>query len=211
MKKFHVFWVILLPLILSNAFAAIDPNALVKVTSEMKAKCVEYYHYQGSLYCSTAQSTANIDPKTITYEKQTLVFDDRPWLASWGKKSPEITTVEYIPNGDDINHWNELVTSQFIPNSEITPKIYASTFIDNLKKSGFDPVITMHEDNDDEVLFEFQIKDPETQKQDEIQLIRKSKDGLYIVHYVIKQFDMGKENRKKWIDLLKQSKIRSIT
>ena len=38
--------------------------------------------------------------------------------------------------------------------------------------------------------------------------IRKGDDGFYLLHYVVKQADMGKETRDKWIKNLESSSIR---
>src|SRR6188508_1582931 len=87
-------------LMAGTAQAAIDPAALVKVTSENNPNCVEYYEYKGESYCSTkALQTDPVDPKLKSYEKQKVVFDDRAWQPVWGKKTPVITTLEYVPAG----------------------------------------------------------------------------------------------------------------
>lgn len=71
-----------------NAQAAIDPNSLVKVTKENNPQCIEFYTYKGEAYCNTNPNNISsvIDPNIKTYEKQRLVFDDRPWQAVWGSK-----------------------------------------------------------------------------------------------------------------------------
>jgi hypothetical protein len=199
-------------LLIGTAQAAeIDPSALVKVTSQNNPDCVEYYTYKGESYCSTkALQNEPVDPNLKSYEKQKIVFDKRAWQPVWGKKTPIITTLEYVPAGADINHWQELVTSQFIPNLEnsVTPWQFAHTVIQGLKDNGFNPKITFLENTPDYVLFEFSLSEPANLVQDELQIIKKGKDGLYILHYAIKKNDMGKEAREQWSNNLKNSTIK---
>lgn len=191
--------------------AAINPADLVKVTGETKIKCVEYYSYKGEEYCSTKALQKPVDAEVKNYETQVIVFDERPWQAAWGKKADNIVTVEYVPMGDDINNWNELVTSQFFPGiqDKTTPKDFADTVINGMKEAGYKPDVTFHKIKPDEVIFEFKITEPSSQIQDELQSIRKGPDGIYVLHYVIKQKDMGAGKRREWLENIVHSTIKS--
>lgn len=194
-----------------TSFAGINPSDLIKVTPKTNPSCVEYFNYKDEMYCSTKQlANDTIDPNLKNNEKQKIIFDDRPWQAAWGEKSPVITTIEYIPYGDNINNWNELITSEFIPNvpENITPKSFADLSMAGIKKAGFSPIIKFIKDTPDQVILEFRIEKPSNQKQDELQIITKGKDGLYALHYVIKKSDMGQANRSKWINLLQHSSLK---
>ena len=60
--------------------AAVNPKDLVKVTKDTEQSCVEYYNYQGAMYCSTKALSPPTDVAEIrNEERQTIVFDDRPW------------------------------------------------------------------------------------------------------------------------------------
>jgi hypothetical protein len=192
--------------------SAINPSDLIKVTHENEQSCVEYYNYQGEMYCSTkALAPQAVDPAIKSYETQHIVFDHRPWEAAWGKKTDDIQIVEYVPMGENINHWHELVTSQFFQGiqDKVTPKEFADGFINRLKNLGFNPTITFISETPTTVIFEFQIGSPQSQIQDELQKITKGKDGIYVLHYVIKKQDMGPEARKLWVRNLSGSTIKS--
>lgn len=211
-KLLYVVFVSHLILTSFTATAAVDVNKLVKITPENKAKCVEYYHYKGELYCSTvAQDSQPIDARLKDEEKLDIVFDDRPWQMVWGKQTPEMTTIEYVPNGDNINDWHELVTSQFFPGlqDKITPLQYAELIIQKIKDAGYRSIIKFFQKSNDQVIFEFRIESPDNQKQDELQMIRSDDKGIYVLHYVIKNADMGQKNRETWLQNLKDSKIKS--
>jgi hypothetical protein len=193
------------------AFSA-DMSDLIKVTPDIKQNCVEYYSYQSALYCSTKPlSKESIDPDIINHETQNIVFDDRPWQAVWGKTTDNQTIIEYVPKGDDINNWSELVTSDFfsgLQNKLSSAKEFADIQIENLKKMGFNPIVNVIENTKDSYLFEFRIESPAEQAQDEIQKITVGKDGVYVLHYAIKKKDMGKKNRDLWITNLSKSTIK---
>lgn len=190
---------------------AFDASKLVRVTATNHAKCVEYYTYQGSLYCSViAQSEQPFDPSLLQHEKLNLVFDERPWRAAWGKSDANIDMIEYVPQSDDILNWNELVTSQFFPGLQkrVTAKQFAELIIKNLKDQGFKPIVTLLEETQDQVLFEFRILAPEAQVQDELQRVIVDDKGLYSLHYAVKKADMGQKERGKWAQNLKRSTIK---
>src|SRR5688500_18976173 len=111
MHKIKCFLVLFLMPVLA---VAIDPSELIKVTDQTNPACVEYYNLQGDMYCSTRALSSPVKVN-LADEKQKIIFDNRPWQAVWSQKTPAITTIEYVPAGDDINNWKELITSQFIP------------------------------------------------------------------------------------------------
>lgn len=193
----------------AQCFGSPALSDLIKVTKESNPKCVEYYIYKGESYCSTkAFSSQKIDPALKDYEKQNIVFDDRAWQAAWGKKTPTFTSVEYIPMGEDINNWKELVTSQFFPNLNVSPSEFANKVIERIKSLGLNPIITFHQNTSDKVIFEFRIEAPSNQVQDELQMVTRGKDGLYVLHYVIKEPSMSLKRREKWLKNFSKSSIK---
>lgn len=202
--------VVLINLLIAVPAVAEPPSGIIKVTPENNPKCVEYVSYHDEMYCTTkAVENTAVDPNILSYEKQRIVFDDRAWKAAWGKSTEKISTVEYLPLGDDINNWNELITSQFIPApAQVTPKIYTDYFIDNMKKSGIKANFHMIKETPEQILIEFNVDKPSNLAQDELQQITKGPLGLYILHYAIKKPDMGDVERSKWIKLLQQSTVK---
>lgn len=189
----------------------IDPATLAKVTASNRTQCVEYYIYKGSLYCSaTAHSEQPIDPNLLQQEKMNIVFDNRPWQAAWGKKSEDVRMLEYVPGGENINDWHELITSQFFPGlqEKVTAKQFAELFIQDLQRAGFKPIVQFLEEKNNLVIFEFRLAEPANQIQDEIQKVTTDNKGLYSLHYVIKNADMGPKNREKWLHNLQNSSIK---
>lgn len=142
------------------------------------------------------------------HESLQLRFDNRVWHPAWADKDTDVTTVEYVVDDESINNWHELITTQSFHDlrADVTPLQFMQRFIYFMMERGFSPVTNTISQSDNELIFEYKISEPENQQQDEIQRIFKTNKGFYIIHYVIKEPDMGAERRKKWVDLLKQAK-----
>lgn len=210
MKQISRLILLLSTFVISNSIAAasFSFDNLVKVTPKNDTQCVQYYLYKGILYCdATKTDTQVVDPEIKNYEQLKIVFDDRPWQIAWGNKNSIGTTIEYIPAGDDINHWHELVTSQFFPGlqKKMSLKQFANTMVENIESLGYQPLVNYLEDTENRVILEIRIEKPQNQVQDELEMFLKDDQGIYLLHYVIKKDDMGKENREKWLQNLKNS------
>jgi hypothetical protein len=137
MKQYQSTALLLMTIFYSTLNAAVDMSSLTKIDKNSNPHCVDYYYSEDGLFCNTKKpsNTPLINPMLVTYEKQNIIFDKRLWQAAWGVQSDTITTVEYVPSGEDIDAWHELVTSQFFPGLQKmhTLKEFSDTIIDNLK------------------------------------------------------------------------------
>ena len=186
------------------------PEHVVKVTLENNPKCIEYLRYHGDMYCSLVPlDKTSFDPQLMAYEQQNVHFDERPWKAAWGERKEYITSIEYIPIGQNINNWQELVTTQFIPGvADVSAKQFAQRFLADLKKSHVVYTFNILSEQKNIVIFEFQVHKPKNLQQDEIQKIVKGPKGLYILHYAIKKENMSSHNRSEWLNNLQQSTLK---
>lgn len=185
------------------------PNGLVKFTKENAGKCVVFVIYKGELYCSSVPSNASVDPLLIQSEKQLIFFDDRAWKPSWGKNTEDTFTLEYVPYGQDVNQWVELITSQYMPKLKgRTAKELGEDFIKKLTGLGVEYDYQVYQSSPEQFIFEFRIKKPDNLQQDEIQKITVRQDGVYVLHYAVKTPSMTKEARKKWLNLIMKSSIK---
>lgn len=208
MKKILTYSFCLLFTCSSQAF---DSSQLIKVTPDITQKCVEYFSYQGEAYCSTtALTNQSVEPNLQATDRQNIVFDERPWQAVWGKDTPAITTIEYVPAGDDINNWSELLTSQYIPqlDKKLSAKDYYNLYAAKLKETKLNAVIKVHKESPDEIIFEFRITSPANMEQDELEKIVTTDKEIYILYYIVKKGDMGSEDRDKWLKNLEDSSVK---
>lgn len=187
------------------------PAEVVKVTKENNPNCVEYYNYHGNTYCSYMTiNTKPMDPKLLSHEKQNIHFDSRAWKAVWGEHKNAITTIEYVPVGQTINQWNELITSQFIPGlSDVSPQEFAHRFLADLKKSGVVYTSKIIDKQKTYLILEFQVQQPSNLQQNELQKIVKTDEGIYVLHYAVKKSDMGDKQRQAWLKNLQNSSLKN--
>lgn len=160
-----------------------------------------------SITFGSLNAQAAIDPNIKNYEKQNIVFDNRDWQAASGVETPTLTRVEYVVNGEDINQWHELITSQVFPQNQLTPQQFADLFIEGLK--GYQATSHFIQQTSDQVVFEWKVASPEADKQDELLMIRRGSNGLYLLHYAMKETDMGEVNRDIWVKNLEASTIKN--
>lgn len=191
---------------------AIDATALVEVTSQNRAQCVEYFDVKGTRYCSTKPLlTTRISKEIADAEMLQLNLDNHEWQVSRAEIKPDITTIEYVRHGQTVNDWKELVTTQFFPRypAQTTPKILAINFLRSLSQKGLNPAVSYYAESNSEITFEFQIFTPEHQQQDEIQKIIMGPKGLHIIHYAVRRSDLGKQERDKWLTFIHTATIKS--
>lgn len=189
------------------SYAEVVPANFIKVTPQSDPACVEYRSVNNEMYCSTKLIIPPSNPNLAQNEHQNIVFDERRWVAASGQRTPYLDYVEYVPAGVNIASWNELVTSQFMPDPEnkISPRSYVENYLQILKKPGFSLITQTLKNTPSEIIFEFRIVSPPNQVQDELQRVIRGPQGLYMVRYTIKKADMGQENRDKWVGILQKS------
>lgn len=207
-----IFLSISLPLMMTNAYSALSLDDLEKVTSENNPKCVEYYYTDGQTYCSLKPFLkTQVDPALRENERLNIEFDNRIWQPIWGKKTDNITTIEYIVNGDDIDNWKELITSQYLPgmDKKISFKQYAAAMEGQMKQADLSPEFIIHEETPNYIILEFKLKAPSNLVQDELQYVTKDSNGFYVFHYAIKKPNMDARARKEWIKRMKKITIKA--
>jgi hypothetical protein len=118
--------------------------------------------------------------------------------------------LEFIPAGDDINNWEELLTIQNFPPLFGGPT--PSDALDNLKavrENGCPGVTTWNiiAKDKNSILYEWQAKPcrgwPD---QHEIARIVYGKQNSFIFHYVLKTYQMPNRQRTEWIGRFSDAK-----
>lgn len=197
-------------LVNTAGYAELDRSKLVPVNAENRQRCVEYFLIDGKDYCSTqALLSPQAHIPALTHEKFKVFFDHREWEPGWGKHDASGTTLEYVPKGQKVEAWQELITTQFQPGQVPAgaPLRYAKWVEQTLTQKGYKPVFVIHEQSPTEVIFEFKVKEPKAEAQNELQRVFIGKGGLYFIHYAIRQPDMPAHNRTQWLQNLKKAFI----
>ncbi len=184
---------------------------LIKVTKNNKANCVEYYIVKGTMYCTNKafQSAQPVIPaNNVASERQQLTFDSREWVAAWQQHSSSVTAVEYVVKGDNINSWEELITTQWMPNLQrkMSARQLAVLTLNGYKKRNESVRINnLDSTSSKDITFEIAILLPKAEIVHEVHRIYEALDGIYSVIYAKRTRDMGDKQRDAWAARLKQA------
>lgn len=136
-----------------------------------------------------------------------LKLGGEQWTLGNHQEDDNLELAEYVSGAEDVNNWTQLITFQLFKFNfppDITPTMFAEKEVGPLKEQNYKVKFNILESSPSEAMMEFQVEEPLSQQQDEIQRIIKTEDNkLIVLHYVIKKMDMGKEAREKWINILK--------
>jgi hypothetical protein len=195
----------------SASAAGMDRSRLVPVSASNQTRCVEYYQLDEQVFCSPQplQPRQATEPADGAGGPFKIVFDKRPWVLGWQAADGK-TIREYLPKGQDINAWKELITTNSFPGLQqrLTPEKLMLSNMATLRKTGLEPKFNILRLTPDEAFFEFSIQGIPTQNQHELQRIVRGPTGLYSLHYVVKQPVMSKADRQAWIERLSAARLR---
>lgn len=139
---------------------------------------------------------------------------DTKWKYAYGALNPDGPSIfEWIPAGEDIDHWTQLIQIQFIPlpNSHLTSQEFADLFIAQLKKELPEVEAQILQKLPDGVVLEWKLaKEANGQvPQDEIAKIMISPSGIHRIAFTIKVPSMDESLRKTWIERISKAKLAS--
>lgn len=145
-------------------------------------------------------------PNTQVQIPKILNLGGEEWTLKNKEENGDLLLAEYTTKGETINNWTRLFTLQFFKfelKKGVTPDMFADAEISPLKEQGYKVNYKKIKMGPQEGIIEFQVQEPATEQQDELQKIIMSSDNkLTVVHYVVKKQDMGDTERKKWVDVL---------
>lgn len=154
-------------------------------------------------------------PNTQIQIPKTLTLGGEEWTLKNKEENGDLLLAEYTTNGETINNWSKLFTLQFFKfelKKGVTPDMFADAEISPLKEQGYKVNYKKIKMGPQEGIIEFQVLEPESDQQDEIQkIIMSPENKLTVIHYVVKKQDMGDTERKKWIDALSNFDITTLS
>lgn len=160
--------------------------------------------------------------QTDTSERLKFSLDGRDWKKGWSKKTDTMYMIEYVVDDQTVHDWHELVTYQFFPDAQlkVNAEQLKKIFLDDMRERI--PSLEVNDissDPNDEI-FEWTMRevpnhtaqDAEEERnawvpQHEIDRILVGKNGIYFLHYAIKDPDISDKKREQWIDILKQAEL----
>ena len=148
---------------------------------------------------------------TIPQERITVAFDNRTWQVSREVKQDSKLSVEYVPQGDTLPDWKEIVTIQAFGGLQDkgTPEEFAAVIEKHIRDWGGDKVTwNTLAISDDDLVYEWQIKGKEnTADQYEMCRIVKGSSGFHLVHYAVRTDAIDPAQRQVWLARLQAAKL----
>ncbi|MBN1787026.1 MAG: hypothetical protein JW806_01375 [Sedimentisphaerales bacterium] len=142
-------------------------------------------------------------------QKISFSFDDRQWVESYPQDSNLPNIVEYILKDESAENLSEMVTTQFIPDSDknIMPMELAKIVKIEFEKQqcqGFQWSLTRSEI--DNVIYQWQYDScGQWAGQYEIAHLIRGKDGIYRLAYTCKTDSVTEDKKTKWIRLINEA------
>lgn len=133
-------------------------------------------------------------------------FDQRKWNLAYQNADKTISVAEYVPEGQTIDNWKELLTVQAFPHSDTnaSPETLATAVKISIQQQcpkQFADLGTVKAG--DQVFYEWFVKGcAKVSDQHEIARILTSGNSYYSIHYAVRQSALTNAERAKWVALI---------
>ena len=141
-------------------------------------------------------------------------FDDRQWKLGYENYNPDKKAVikEFVPEGETIEAWNELITLQFF--EDLQNKITVAQFLqkvqDGIQKACPEVKWSTVSEQEKEAVYRWSIQGcPGQPDQTEITRVFAGQEGMHIWHYSAKDSKLDLKKQKEWIDRLGTFQLKS--
>lgn len=152
---------------------------------------------------------AGLVPSTVPPEKWVVDFGAERWKLGSNEGNRAVRVIEYVPEGQSVEAWKELVTDGFVTGRFET----ASKFIEVSRQSlsrrvdGFQSEVIY--DTGAEALWEWWHPDSgKWPAEDQLEIVKYYPTGILTLAYVRKGPPMSGEEKARWIDRLKNAKLK---
>ncbi|MBX9880272.1 MAG: hypothetical protein K2Y22_17570 [Candidatus Obscuribacterales bacterium] len=142
--------------------------------------------------------------------KLNFAIDEKDWELGWSNKSSEVYILEFVPKGQNVENWKELITFEFYPGlqEKINCEEFAAGFIKQIRKKEPNVKVMYYLNKPNDVIVEWVLNgSKEDPDQDEMDRIILGEQGIHMVHYVKKTQFLSEAERTKWLDFLKSATL----
>ena len=158
-----------------------------------------------------SRSAQNTRAGFVPLERIEMVYDQRSWHMGREVKQDAKYSVDYLPQGDTLPEWKEIITIQAFGGIQDkgTPEEFALVMKKHISEWGGDKVTwNMISASDIDCIYEWQIKGKENFiDQYEIARIIKGSEGFHLVHYAKRTAVIDDNERHNWLERLKSAKL----
>ncbi|MBX9770243.1 MAG: hypothetical protein K2X29_02670 [Candidatus Obscuribacterales bacterium] len=142
--------------------------------------------------------------------KVNFALDDKQWELGWSNKSETIYIMEFVPKGQTVENWKELITFEFYPGLQKKANCsqFTNGFLRNLRINEPNVKVSNYVDKPDNVIVEWVLNgSAKNADQDELDRCIFGKQGLHMLHYVKKTKALTPGERTKWLKFLESATL----
>ncbi len=153
---------------------------------------------------------ANVKPgiDISKLERPVIVFDERNWKIGYQDVRNSQVIAEFVVDGENVNHWTELVTAQLFIGLRSEPRYYVEYVKQKVLATCPSTQWQLLNQTPYDVMYAWSVKGcASAPDQSEIARVILGVDGMHVLHYAVKEAEMSAENRQKWIGCLQASQI----
>jgi hypothetical protein len=135
--------------------------------------------------------------------------DNKDWEIGWSNKTERSAMYEFVPKGQTVQNWKELVTLQFYPGmQDRSAADFMKSFLALLQSDEPLAKAEMISSSPDDTMMEWNVLGSK-QNADQFELDRviRGKQGLHMIHYAVKTSSFSSADRSKWLNFLRSAKL----
>ncbi len=159
----------------------------------------------------TRSGTSGAAALTIPQERIQVSFGERLWLVAREVKQDSKYSADYLPQGDSLPDWKEIVTIQAFGGIQDkgSPEEFALAMKKHFNEWGGDKLTwNVISSSDTECLYQWQIVGKEKfPDQYEIVRIIKGSEGFHLIHYAKRTSVIDEQERQRWLNWLLEAKL----
>lgn len=155
--------------------------------------------------CATPHKVAGRDAVPECWR---FKLDLAAWQLGYKGEDGDQALREYVPKGQTVNHWTEMVSSVRFK-EPVSPQAMYGIMKSGILSGCSSAHVSVIEETDDSILFEWWQGDcGGNPAQHEIRKICADRRGTYSLSYVQKTQLMSSADRDRWISILKAARVR---
>ena len=145
---------------------------------------------------------------TVLAYAESLTIRGKAWRLDYSGQDPFHIINEYVPAGETVNNWSQLITKELLPAPAVTPREYVSRYIamlDSKVPSGVHIHHRILKFDRQSVLFEWWINGPSNYAQHEYYKLVIKSGQSQIARYTTKRLSTVNRNRAFWIRYIERN------
>jgi len=146
-------------------------------------------------------------------EKHRITFtvpDSTEWAEVWNLPVLQQRVVTYVPQGESVDDWSEIITVQFFNLSLTEPAEFVALFEQNVKEACAEATLNIIDQSPTQVTWEWRLPTDSVtgEPQHEITRIIRADDGWFRVAYTKRVPKLSDGDRSAWVAAIETAKVK---